>query len=178
MGGVDEHFVGHETVSWRRARTRRASTEARGAPNLGLDEWPWAVRAGANANALPTTLICSPGRRGEPAPCALSMTLDLDWTAALWRAAAVSSVPTGLDWREIRLYPDVLKGLGSFRSQRLGRLKRTDLWRPAMSVPARGTGVFRGRRMPERGKSRFATVSNTYIRGADADGKRGKSIAR
>src|ERR1041385_5937114 len=41
MGGVDEHLVGHETVSWRRARVRRASTEARGAPNWGLNEWRW-----------------------------------------------------------------------------------------------------------------------------------------
>jgi hypothetical protein len=64
------------------------------------------------------------------------MTLNLDWTATLSRAAAVSSMPTGLDWRKIRRYPDVLKGLGSYRSQRLGRFKRTDLWRPAMSVPA------------------------------------------
>src|SRR5947209_19537941 len=78
MGGVDEHFIGHETVSWRRARVCRASTEARGAPNLGLNEWPRVVRARANAKALPTTSICSPGRRGEPAPCALSMTLNLD----------------------------------------------------------------------------------------------------
>jgi len=30
--------------------------------------------------------------------------------------------------------------------------------------------------MPERGKSRFATVSSTYIRPAEADGKRGAFV--
>ena len=44
-------------------------------------------RAGdeASAAALPVTLICSPGRRGLPAPCALSMILDLDLAATLAR---------------------------------------------------------------------------------------------
>jgi hypothetical protein len=32
----------------------------------------------ANAEAFATTLTCSPGRRGEPASCALSMILNLD----------------------------------------------------------------------------------------------------
>ena len=73
-------------------------------------------------------------------------------------------------------YPDVLKGLRPFR---LGRrsAQRTDLRRPAMSVPLRD-GVFRGRRMPERGKSRFATVSNTYIRPGKQDGKRGRILGQ
>jgi len=65
-----------------------------------LNEWPWIVRAGtanaeaflvnaeaftanaeaftANAEAFATTLTCSPGRRGGPASCALSMILNLD----------------------------------------------------------------------------------------------------
>jgi hypothetical protein len=67
---------------------------------LGLNEWPWIVRAGignagafpanaeafvANAEAFAATLTCSPGRRGNPASCALSMILNLDWTATLAR---------------------------------------------------------------------------------------------
>ena len=69
MGGVDEHFVGHETVSWRRAiaRPRGVASDTRGgkaAPNRGLRGWRRVARAEASAAALPTTLICSPGRRG------------------------------------------------------------------------------------------------------------------
>ena len=69
MGGVDKHFVGHETVSWRRAiaHPRRVASDTRGgkaAPNTGLKGWRRAARAKASAAALPTTLVCSPGRRG------------------------------------------------------------------------------------------------------------------
>src|SRR5437763_10866695 len=39
-------------------------------------------------------------------------------------------------------YPDVLKGLGSFRFQRRSA-KRTDLWRAAMSVPQGNRGFSR-----------------------------------
>src|SRR6266581_4042430 len=67
-----------------------------GAPNWGLNEWPWIVRTGmtpgdmtkgdlANAEAFATTLTCSPGQRGNPASCALSMILNLDWTDTLAR---------------------------------------------------------------------------------------------
>ena len=84
MGGVDEHLVGHETVSLRaRAHARRARcTGGTGrAPICGLNEWRRIVRAGvANAAALPT--LYSPGRRGASAPCALSMILNLDLRAA------------------------------------------------------------------------------------------------
>jgi hypothetical protein len=69
MGGIDEHLVGHETVSWRRAiaRPRGVASDTRGgkaAPNTGLKGWRRATRAEAGAAAPPTTLICSPGRRG------------------------------------------------------------------------------------------------------------------
>jgi hypothetical protein len=71
-----------------------------GAPNWGLNEWPWIVRTGignaeafpvnaeafiANAEAFASTLTCSPGQRGNPASCALSMILNLDWTVTLTR---------------------------------------------------------------------------------------------
>src|SRR3954447_17283881 len=66
-------------------------------------------------------------------------------------------------------YPDVLKGLGSFLSQRRSALAT---WpRAARNVRSLEERAFRGRRMPERGKSRFATVSSTYIRPGEADGK-------
>ena len=69
VGGVDEHFVGHETVSWRRAiaRPRGVASDTRGgkaAPNTGLKGWRRATRAEASAAAPPSTLICSTGRRG------------------------------------------------------------------------------------------------------------------
>src|SRR3954447_17072181 len=68
-------------------------------------------------------------------------------------------------------YPDVLRGLGSFRSSR--RSAKAELTSGGPQCPFReGNGVFRGRRMPERGKSRFATVSDTYIRRCGQDGKR------
>jgi hypothetical protein len=38
-----------------------------------------------NAEAFTTTLTCSPGQRGNPASCALSMILNLDWTDTLTR---------------------------------------------------------------------------------------------
>ena len=95
VGGVDEHLVGHGNVSRRACgRPRRAETgtgSACGAPNWGLNEWRWIVRArpvgtsSANAVALPKTLVCLPGRRGDPASCALSMILNLDWTATCVR---------------------------------------------------------------------------------------------
>ena len=48
MGGVDEHFVGHEIISWRRAKAlRRVASNTRGgkaAPNWGLNEWRWIAR--------------------------------------------------------------------------------------------------------------------------------------
>jgi hypothetical protein len=71
-----------------------------GAPNWGLNEWSWIVRTGmanaeafpvnagafiANAEAFASTLTCSPGQRGNPASCALSMILNLDWTVTLTR---------------------------------------------------------------------------------------------
>jgi hypothetical protein len=71
-----------------------------GAPNWGLNEWPWIVPTGmanaeafavnaeafvANAEAFAATLTCSPGQRGNPASCALSMILNLDWTVTLTR---------------------------------------------------------------------------------------------
>jgi hypothetical protein len=39
----------------------------------------------ANAEAFAATLTCSPGQRGNPASCALSMILNLDWTDTLAR---------------------------------------------------------------------------------------------
>jgi hypothetical protein len=65
-----------------------------------LNEWLWIVRTGngnaeafpanaeaflASAEAFATTLTCSPGQRGNPASCALSMILNLDWTDTLTR---------------------------------------------------------------------------------------------
>src|SRR4051794_13461784 len=88
------------------------------------------------------------------------------------RAAAVSFLPTGLDWRGNRLIRMSLKGSGRFRLQRRSAKAELTSGGPQCPFP-KGSGVFRGRRMPERGKSRFATVSDTYIRRRARDGKRG-----
>src|SRR5215468_5384205 len=93
MGGVDEHFVGHEMISWRRAealtRVERDTRGGRAAPNWGLNaNWELnrrrVARPKAGAAAPPTTLMCSARRRGSPAPCALSMTLDLNFGRPRW----------------------------------------------------------------------------------------------
>jgi hypothetical protein len=69
VGGVDKHFVCHETISGRRANAhpRRVACDTRGgraAPNWGLIGWRRDMRAKASAAAPPSTLICSTGRRG------------------------------------------------------------------------------------------------------------------
>ena len=50
-------------------------------------------------------------------------------------------------------------------------VKRNGFWAARCSVPLGDRGSS-GRRMPERGKSRFATVSSTYIRRGEGNGKR------
>ena len=106
-----------------------------GAPNWGLNEWLWIVRTGtanaeafaANAEALPAdaeafvanaqafaaTLTCSPGQRGNPASCALSMILNLDWTDTLTRDRSFIGRwwPGGRGRRCLRMS---LKGVGRF----------------------------------------------------------------
>src|SRR5690242_11332523 len=79
-------------------------------------------------------------------------------------------MPTGLDWRETRLFRMSLKGVGRFACDAVasGELASGG---PQCPFLLRNRGS-RGRRMPERGKSRFATVSDTYIRPRARDGKR------
>jgi len=110
-----------------------------GAPNWGLNEWPWIVRTGmtpgdmtkgdlanaetltgnaeaflANAEAFATTLTCSPGQRGNPASCALSMILNLDWTDTLARRRGFfRALVAGRAGPPMS--PDVLRGRRPFR---------------------------------------------------------------
>jgi hypothetical protein len=68
----------------------------------------------ANAEAFTTTLTCSPGRRGEPASCALSMILNLDWTDTLTRARSFfRALVAGRAGPPMS--PDVLRGRRPFR---------------------------------------------------------------
>jgi hypothetical protein len=55
-----------------------------------LKKWLWIARRQASASALPTILNGLLGRRGF-ASCALSMILNLDWTATLARDRVSSS---------------------------------------------------------------------------------------
>src|SRR5215213_4656674 len=64
-----------------------------------------------------------------------------------------------------------LKGVG--RLAKAPWRQRFGLSGPPCVRSHMGIGLSSGRRMPERGKSRFATVSRTYIRRDKQNGKRG-----